>query len=264
MAPKKKINFEQFYSDIYTDRWPALKEAMLHDADSFCIDKGSGLLKPYYLDKASAAAARALEAVPGERILDMCAAPGGKTLLLALALEGRGTLVSNDRSSDRRRRLKEVLDTHLPAKLRSAVTVSGHDATRWGLFEQDEYDRVLLDAPCSSEEHVLKSPSHLKRWSPARTKQLSVQAHAMIAAAVTAVKPGGTVVYSTCSLSPAENDGVIEKLLKKRGNFITVDRTLKTDELNAEETEFGLHILPDKNHGYGPIYMARLIKTGTS
>ena len=267
MASKKKINFEDFYNDIYNSRWDALKAAMLAETESFCLNEDNGLLKPYYFDMASAAAAAALGVSQGDSVLDMCAAPGGKTLMLAITLCGTGSLTSNDRSSARRKRLKDVIETHLPPALRENINVTGHDSTKWGLFEQDVYDRILLDAPCSSEEHVLKSPAHLKRWSQSRTKQLSIQAHAMLAAAVEAVKPGGTIIYSTCALSPLENDGVIAKLLKKRSDRVSVNRIdlLKIDQafvksLVAEETEYGLHILPDKNGGYGPIYMARLIK----
>ena len=266
MGSGKKISFEEYYIDIYNSRWPALKDALLHEPDGFSISEG--LLQPYFLDRASAAAAKALGVMPGDNVLDMCAAPGGKTLLLALALNGHGSLVSNDRSSDRRRRLKDVIDTHLPPELRAIIAVTGHDSTRWGLHEQDIYDRILLDAPCSSEEHVLKSPTHLKRWSPARTKTLAVQAHAMLAAAAEAVKPGGTIIYSTCALSPLENDGVIRKLLKKRSDRIEIDRIPDVDavfdELEAEVTEYGYHILPDKNAGYGPIFLARLIKKPTT
>ncbi|MDC7225798.1 MAG: RsmB/NOP family class I SAM-dependent RNA methyltransferase [Spirochaetales bacterium] len=259
---KQKPGFEDYYSEIYKERWDALKSGLLADADGYSIS--DGLLKPYYLDMASAAAARTLDVHPGDDVLDMCAAPGGKTLLLALALKGSGSLNSNDRSSDRRRRLKDVIENHLPTEVRENIRVTGHDATRWGLHEKDCYDRVLLDAPCSSEEHVLKSPAHLNRWSPSRTKQLSIQAHAMLAAAVDAVKPGGTILYSTCALSPLENDGVIAKLLKKRSDKVCIETISPDSEnlsgLNAETTDYGLHILPDRNSGYGPIFMARLKK----
>ena len=109
---------------------------------------------------------------------------------------------------------------------------------------------------------MLKSPAHLKRWSPSRTKTLAVQAHAMLAAAVEAVKPGGTIIYSTCALSPLENDGVIGKLLKKRGDRVTIDTipAYVFEGLEAERTEYGYHILPDRNSGYGPIFMTRLTK----
>jgi len=255
MAKKNKISFNQYYEDIYKERWPKLKEALLSESSSFRLEEG--LLKPYFLDPASMAAARELDVQQGDTVLDMCAAPGGKTLLLALALNGTGRLVSNDRSSDRRRRLKDVISSHLPEDLRKNILVTGHDATKWGLFEKEIYDRILLDAPCSSEEHVLKSPPHLARWSPARTKQLSIQAHAMLAAAVDAVKPGGTIIYSTCSLSPLENDDVIKKLLKKRSDIVEI---CPPNEKTGEKTEYGAHILPDFGGGQGPIYFVKLLK----
>ena len=257
MAKKKKISFEDFYADIYGNRWEALKESLLADPAHMNLEEG--LLKTYYMDPASAVAAGQLGVQEGDSVLDMCAAPGGKTLILASALKGSGSLVSNDRSPDRRRRLSKVIEEHLPAEHRSNISISGYDATRWGLFEKDVYDRVLLDAPCSSEQHVLKSPAHLKKWSPARTKQLAIQAHAMLAAAVDAVKPGGIILYSTCSLSPLENDGVIEKLLKKRSELVEV---LSADENRGEKTLYGRHILPDQCPGEGPIYYAKLRKTG--
>ena len=145
MGSGKKINFEDYYSEIYGGRWQNLKPALLLEPEGYCVSEG--LLKAYYLDRASAAAARALDVKPGDHVLDMCAAPGGKTLLLALSLAGKGSLISNDRSSDRRRRLKDVVETHLPVAFRDIVNVTGHDASRWGLHEQDTYDRILLDAP---------------------------------------------------------------------------------------------------------------------
>ncbi len=259
MAKKHKISFEEFYSKIYADRWQDLKNALLGDSVYLSID--NNLLKPYYLDPASAAPTKALGVRPGDIVLDMCAAPGGKTLLLALALAGTGLLTSNDRSAARRSRLHNVITEHLPATLRNNISITGHDATRWGLFEKNVYDRILLDAPCSSEEHVLKSPPHLEKWSPARTRQLSVQAHAMLAAAVEAVKPGGTIIYSTCSLSPLENDGVIEKLLKKRGDIVTVSALNESDSISGGEvTTYGKNFFPDRCGGCGPIFYAKLIK----
>ena len=91
----------------------------------------------------------------GDRVLDMCAAPGGKSLLLAEAMGDAGRLVANELSPTRRAKLKTILEDCLPGEQRKHIQVTGHDATRWGLHEPDHYDRVLLDAPCSSERHVL-------------------------------------------------------------------------------------------------------------
>ena len=109
-----------------------------------------------------------------------------------------------------------------------------------------------------SGRHVLNSPAHLEVWSAKRVKRLSVEQGALLASAVDALKPGGTVVYGTCALSPMENDDVVKKILKKRPAM----RFEKIEELlpGADRTEFGVHILPDRSQGRGPIYCAKLVK----
>jgi 16S rRNA C967 or C1407 C5-methylase (RsmB/RsmF family) len=189
----------------------------------------------------------------------MCAAPGGKSLVIAAALEGTGSLVSNDRSASRRGRLKRVIAEHLPADYAASVLISSHDATRWGLYEKDRYDRILLDAPCSSERHVLGEAKYLEQWSPSRTKRLAAQSFAMAAAALDALKPGGLLLYSTCTISRLENDGVIGKLLKRRPGMVEI---LEVPLGYGEKTEYGHMVLPDSSGGKGPMYIARLRKTG--
>ena len=201
--------FDRHFASIYGDRWPALKKALA--APTRPDAHLAGLVKPYYLDHASVRAARALGVVPGDEVLDLCAAPGGKTLVLALALAGSGRLVSNDRSSDRRGRLRRVIEEHLSPDLRSNLTITGHDATTWGLHEQQAYDRVLLDAPCSSERHLIHNPSYLADWSPGRTRTLARQAMAMLCAGLEALRPGGWLLYSTFSISPEENEVLLER-----------------------------------------------------
>jgi 16S rRNA C967 or C1407 C5-methylase (RsmB/RsmF family) len=137
------------------------------------------------------------------------------------------------------------------------VTVKGYDAKTWGLHQKDRYDKVLLDVPCSSERHVLNSPRHFKEWSPSRTKRLAAQAAAMLLSALMTVKEGGVILYSTCALSPDENDGVIRKLLKKKGDFV---KLIPVQGDWGEKTEFGLHILPDTAEGRGPLYICKIRK----
>lgn len=237
--------FERTYAALFGPRWPALRAALVEPAAP--VPLSDGLLQPYWLDAASVRAARALQVAPGHRVLDLCAAPGGKTLVLALALDGEGLLVSNDRSPERRRRLRAVLDQHLPPRLRSTVTVTGHDGSRWGLREPQGYDRVLLDAPCSSERHVLASPPHLALWSPARPRNLAHQGLALLCAAFDALRPGGLLVYSTCAVNPAENEAVVESLGRKRpGGFEVVEQ---------------VGVQPDRDAGEGPLYWAVLRRT---
>lgn len=235
--------FDHHFSTIYGPRWPGLKKA-LEDPRSPepLLD---GLVKAYYLDRASVRAAQALEVEPGHEVLDLCAAPGGKTLVLALRLQGTGRLVSNDRSPDRRNRLKRVIAEHVPPEWQGSISVTGHDASRWGLYEQARYDRVLLDAPCSSERHLVHSPGHLAQWSPNRTKILAQQALAMLCAALEALKPGGLLVYSTCSISPLENEGTLDRFAEKRpGLWSRLESHL---------------VLPDET-GEGPLFWAKIQK----
>lgn len=252
---RKKVDFNSYFENIYGERWQTLRDAMAENPTHFTLEQG--LKTPYYLDEASVIAARELNAQPGDTILDMCAAPGGKSLVLALALQGQGRLIVNDRSSSRRGRLQKVIHDHLPEDFRSIITVTSHDATKWGLYEQNLYDKILLDAPCSSERHLIHSPEHLKNWTPARTKQLSIQGFAMLAAALDAVKNGGIIVYSTCTISPLENDEVIKKLTKKRKGRFSIKKPGITV---GEATEYGTIILPDKNKGMGPIYFSIIAK----
>ncbi len=251
---RQKEDFDTYYRNIWLDRWDALKSAFAGEPDYCTMEEG--LLKPYFLDKASTYPAKALDVQSGDSVLDMCAAPGGKTLILAMAKGVAGTLVANDKSADRRMRLKAVVNEHLPASIASTVHITGFDAATWGLYQKDIYDRVLLDAPCSSERHVLSSPHYLAQWTPARTKQLAIRQFAMLAAALDAAKPGGRIVYSTCSISPLENDGVVEKLFKKRKGLFDI---IELEPEIGEKTKYGIQILPDTT-GAGPIYYCCLEK----
>jgi len=218
-----------------------------------------GLLETYRMDPASMIAASALEVQPGDRVLDMCAAPGGKSLLLAEAMGDAGRLVANELSPTRRAKLKTILQDYLPGEQRKHIQVTGHDATRWGLHEPDHYDRVLLDAPCSSERHVLGKEKERARWKPGRSKQLSRRQYALLCAALGACKSGGRIVYATCALSKLENDGVVERLLKRKGDQCVKWQTTFPEPF-VEATEHGWRILPDRSDGWGPMYWSILQK----
>ena len=165
--------FEDYYQAIWADRWPSLRAALLEQRQPAAFS--DGLEKPYYMDEASILTASLLPLHEGCRVLDMCAAPGGKTLVLASRLAGRGSIVANDRSRDRKARLDRVLDEHLGPELRKSVTSTCRDASKWGLYEKEAYDSILLDAPCSSERHVISSPGHLSIWSPRRPRRLAIE-----------------------------------------------------------------------------------------
>jgi 16S rRNA C967 or C1407 C5-methylase (RsmB/RsmF family) len=285
MHEKGPIGFEKFYANIYGERWSRLKEALLapkkhvailnpfskfkftenlihltgisfdHDVkDNFSHPEKTeeGYSNYYLMDAASILPVEALNIMPGEKVVDLCAAPGGKSLLCAFKLKNSGLLVSNDRSAGRRARIHRIFDDYLPKTEQKNLTITAHDATKWSLYQKSIYDKVLLDAPCSSERHVLEDSKELSLWAPGRTKALAVNQFAMLASALDIVKIGGTVVYSTCALSQMENDDIIKKLYQKRaGKF----ELMRKEFSFGEPTEFGWQVLPDTS-GWGPFYLA--------
>lgn len=265
MAKREKPSggqrFEQYYGEIYGQRWPVLRDALLRNPNP--ISLSDRLIEPYYMDRASILAVSILPISENNTVLDMCAAPGGKTLSIALRLNGKGSLTANDRSASRRNRLINVIHTCLPEELRSIIKVTGHDSTKWSLYEKEAYDRILLDAPCSSERHVLTDPSALSIWSPNRPKLLAIQQFAMLASALDAAKGGAYILYSTCSICPLENEAVIEKLHSKRkGLFEEVDMTSSYPDLEnlSEKLEHGRIVLPDTQDGAGPLFFCLIRK----
>jgi 16S rRNA (cytosine1407-C5)-methyltransferase len=268
--------FEEYYTRIYGSRWALLRESLYAPNKSAAY--GEGLIKPYMLDKASVLAALSLrlpvgsDGSAGGEILDACAAPGGKTLVIASRMGPNPRLLANELSAERRRRLGVVLDKHLPPETRQQVRVSGFDAAAAGgkRNEWGRFDSILLDAPCSSERHVLNDPTALAAWTPARPRFLAKRQWALLSAACLLLKPGGSLVYATCALSPEENDEVAGRLLEKYGPSPASAGTPEAggfqldppDFTEGEATAYGRIILPDLCDGMGPMYVARFSKAG--
>jgi 16S rRNA (cytosine1407-C5)-methyltransferase len=249
--------FEDYYRAQYGDRWEHLRQSLLAGAET--VPYTQSLTAPYLLDRSSVLAAETLRLPDTGEILDACAAPGGKSLVIASRMGDGARLLANELSGDRRRRLVKVLDEHLDGGLRERVTVSGFDAAAAAgrKSELGRFGAVLLDAPCSSEAHVLQNEHALAQWTPARPKFLAKRQWALLSAAFLLLKPGGSLVYSTCAVTSEENDGVISRLLKKYGEAVITD---EPDFSEGEPSEFGWIILPDVSGGMGPMYVARFRK----
>lgn len=255
--------FDQFYRNIYGERWDSLRRALERSARHTSIEMVPG--SPYYLDDASVEAVRAANIQPDMLVLDLCAAPGGKSLALLDMVngeidmvDGEIDLVANERSRKRRDRLKRVFENSLTHRSQERVRITGHDATRWSLYEQEAYDAVLLDVPCSAERHLLQHPAELAKWSAARTKRLATQSYAMLASALDVVRSGGIILFSTCTISPSENDDVVEKLLRKRPG---VTESESSQSKYGERTRVGIQISPDRDGDRGPLYFSRIKKS---
>jgi 16S rRNA C967 or C1407 C5-methylase (RsmB/RsmF family) len=273
--------FDRFYSGIYGPRWPALKEALLPGKEG--MPWSHGLARAYLLDPASVLAALALPECAEGELADLCAAPGGKCLVLAGSMSPPCRLTANERSQERSARLRRVLDEHLDAQRRARVSTTNEDAAALCRKKPQAFDRILLDAPCSSERHVLASEPHLGRWTQARAKSLAMGQWALLSGAFLMLKPGGCLAYATCSINPGENDGVIAKLLKKYGDWAemldpraailesldALGRSGLGDETahslrslldRAEATDSGLSFMPDRCGGAGPLYLSLIGK----
>jgi 16S rRNA (cytosine1407-C5)-methyltransferase len=254
---QENSEFEAYYTRLYGSRWQGLKKSLRAECSGFVWTEG--LRRPYPLNYASALAACSLRLPQEGLILDACAAPGGKSLVIAARMGQNVRLLSNEFSRERRRRLELVLKTHLRDEIRQRVTVSGFDAAALGgkKSEQGRFQALLLDAPCSSEAHVLGKAAALAAWTAARPRFLARRQWALLSAAFRLLAPGGSLVYATCALTEEENDGVARRLPEKYGSTVELD---EPDFCEGEKTAYGRIILPDQNEGAGPMYVARFRK----
>lgn len=154
---------------------------------------------------------------PGEKVLDLTAAPGSKTTQIACLMKGEGEIVANDNNRIRFFKLKANVELQVGAGL---VPLQMRLTQRPGeLFGRDfpeQFDKVLLDAPCSAEGRFLTTePASYKYWKPAKVKEMVRKQKNLILSAFRALKSGGTLVYSTCTFAPEENEGVVDWLTEK-------------------------------------------------
>jgi 16S rRNA (cytosine967-C5)-methyltransferase len=159
------------------------------------------------------AVAHLLGPQPGERVLDLCAAPGGKTTHIAALMAGTGSVVAVERHRGRAEGLRRT------AARMGAGNVEVRVADAAGAHEPEAYDRVLVDPPCSDLGTLASRPD--ARWrkqadAPARLADLQAE---ILRAGADALRPGGTLVYSTCTISPVENEALVEAFLGRRADF---------------------------------------------
>ncbi len=174
----------------------------------------------------------ALNPKAGEAVLDMCASPGSKTSQIAEFMNGMGVLVANERSRKRCNLLVANIQRH-----RSRVTiVSNHDGRHIpSLSGNSGYDAILVDAPCTGSGTTRKNPEVWSKWKPSGGLGLHSMQVGLLNRAVDLLRPGGRVVYSTCSLDPVENEAVISQILQRRGDVRLTDCSEMMEGVSIQE-----------------------------
>ncbi|NXI99982.1 NSUN4 methyltransferase, partial [Psophia crepitans] len=228
-----------------------------------------GLLDYYLMDAASLLPVLALNVQPDDFVLDLCAAPGSKTLAL-LQTGVCGHLAANDVSISRTKRLYQILHSYVPKEIRDIVSVTSYDGRDWGQLEGGTFHKVLVDVPCTTDRHsVMEQDNNI--FHKRRTKErqmLPMLQLQLLMAGILATKPGGEVVYSTCSLSPLQNECVIERaadIAETQFNIsIHVEdlshfRTLFQDTFSFfSDCRLGELVLPHLTANFGPMYFCKL------
>jgi len=170
--------------------------------------------KIYVQEASSMLPVIALDPKPNDYILDMAAAPGSKTTQISMHMNNTGIILANEPSIQRIKALQENLDRSGAIN----VTITRNDGRKFSNLE-NTFDKVLLDAPCSSEGTFQKDIKARYVWNQTKVLQLSKLQKQLLDSAITACKSQGTIIYSTCTMSPEENEEVINYALEKYDNI---------------------------------------------
>ena len=220
----------------------------------------------YYLQEASAMApVELLDPQPGELVCDLCAAPGGKSTQIAAKLMGRGLLVCNEINPKRARILSRNIER---IGVANALVLNHHPSDLERHFA-GAFDKILVDAPCSGEGMFRKEEAAVTDWSPETVEMCARRQQEILSTAARLLRPGGRLVYSTCTFAPAEDEGAISAFLHSHPEFsieqVEAPALSKGSDALVEDPVPGLEhtfrLWPHHQYGEGH-YAAVLRKAG--
>ena len=186
----------------------------------------------YVQEAASMIPPLVLKPKPGDLVLDMCAAPGSKTTQMAAMMKNKGLLIANDYKGDRLQSLGINLQ-------RSGLTNAIITLMPGERFSGFQFDKILVDAPCSGTGVIRKSLGTINKWNPSMIKKIARQQKKLLLAAFDNLKKKGELVYSTCSLEPEEDEEVINYLLEERSNAKVMPVKLSGLKISPPVLKFG-------------------------
>ena len=183
----------------------------------------------YYVQEPSAMTPASLLPIePGDMVLDLCAAPGGKSTELGAKLNGEGMLVSNDISNSRAQALLKNIELF---GIRNALVLS-EAPNKLAEYFPNTFDKILVDAPCSGEGMFRKSPAIMKNWEQYGVEHYNEIQKEIMLFAYRMLKPGGMMLYSTCTFSPEENEGTLAYILKEHPDMHVIEALPNIEERN--------------------------------
>ena len=243
-----KLSPERFagISPVEVTKVPWIKNGFYYDESDRASKHPYYYAGLYYIQEPSAMTPASLLPVqPGDRVLDLCAAPGGKTTELGAKLKGSGVLVCNDISNSRAKALLKNVELF---GIRNAVVISEAPAKLEDSF-CGYFDKILVDAPCSGEGMFRKSHAIIKNWEQYGTGYYAKLQRQILPSAVKMLKAGGYMIYSTCTFSVEEDEGTLKWLLEEYPDM----EVLETADITAPGFEGFAHARPELADGPGEI-----------
>lgn len=223
----------------------------------------------YYIQEPSAmAVVEILDPQPGECVLDLCAAPGGKSTQIAGRMQGEGLLVSNEIILGRAKILSQNIER---MGVRNCV-VCNETPERMSAFFPAFFDRIVVDAPCSGEGMFRKDETAVTEWSEEHVAMCADRQYGILEETAGMLKPGGVLVYSTCTFAPDENEAVISRFVQEHEEYVVEDvphddafvpGRPEWIENPAQGLEATMRLMPHRLKGEGH-YIARLRRRGMS
>ncbi|XP_069140392.1 5-methylcytosine rRNA methyltransferase NSUN4-like [Argopecten irradians] len=226
----------------------------------------NGKLEYFLMDGASILPVIALDLQPSDKVLDLCSAPGGKTLAMKQTNLPE-SIFCNDLSGSRLKRLEKVIKSYIPDHTTDDITLKQQDGRE---MTTPRFNKVLVDAPCNTDRHVLLENDNnlFKSGRTGERLQLPNIQKELLVAGILSCEQGGCVVYSTCTLSAAQNEGVVQSALQYIWqetdiNVAVVDLNYMAKAFSKtfrfwRRTRYGQLVLPTLSCNFGPMYIAKL------